>query len=420
MECGQIMNSSDKLISSLDCCVFKGLISRPRSLAIQINQNPDDNDNAEELRQQILTKLKNNAGQCITTIGDVLNLSPTALLHILDPCLTYVECNRFITRIHEECAVRPVTALDVMRRSNPVTNVPLFEGKLSTGLPSLDAQLRGGFPVCSITEIVGRAGAGKTHLSQQLCVLAATSGGGGAIYVDTENKMSVVRLKEIALERGNKRRRVGMEMAINPSNPAEQVLENVTVHSSLTTRELSDTLDRLDKEINQRNTEASEYKDTVNSSGTQSSKRAQRLPVRLLVIDSIAAPLRRDYSSSNSTIQRSMAILEIAQKLKRLADEFQLAVVVVNQVGSGNSSGAGDVQRNDTLDINEGDYTGSLGTVWQHCVSTRIALEHDVDPHRLDQEHNQIRKVLITKSLLCKNAQFNFELTHQGVHEVAS
>ena len=184
---------SNKSTSSLETSLFKGLIPRPRLLAMQTAGATKDEENyAEELRQQIITKLKKNAGQSITTLGEVIKLSPTALLRILDPCLTYVECILFIERIRDICAIQSVNALDVMRRKNYANSSS--NGKLSTGLPNLDNQLRGGFPVSSITEIVGRAGCGKTHLSQQLCVLAATSGDGGTIHIDTENKMSVVRL----------------------------------------------------------------------------------------------------------------------------------------------------------------------------------------------------------------------------------
>lgn len=415
------MSQHEQLVSSLDSSLFRGLISQPRYHIIRNNEgNPNDDDaHCEDLRRQIITKLKSNAAgsQPINTIGDVLKLSPTALLHILDPCLTYVECNRLITRIHEMCAVQPVSALDVMKRTNPTaTNASI--GKLATGLPTLDTQLRGGFSVSSITEIVGRAAVGKTHLSQQLVSEAAASGSGGSIYIDTENKMSVVRLKEIALERGNKRRRLESP-TVNERDPDEQVLENVTVHQSLTTRELLDTLDRLDTEIRQRNLEADECnRDIGGTAETQNSRRAKRLPVRLLVLDSIAAPLRRDFSSPNTAMDRASSIFEIACKLKQLADDFQLAVVVVNQVGGGNSSGESG-QRNDTLDMNDGEYTGSLGTVWQHCISTRVTLEHCGDPNRLEQGQNKIRRGIITKSLISKNAEFNFELTREGVREIS-
>jgi RAD51-like protein 1 len=292
---------------------------------------------------------------------------------------------------------------------------------VATGLPTLDKQLQGGFPVGAITEIVGRAGVGKTQLSQQLCVLAAISGRGGSIYIDTENKMSVLRLKEIANERNCGRKRGAREaFSANKTDPADQVLENVTVHSMLSTQELMYALERLEAEINQRNSEAE-------NSGSQNSRCVDRLPVKLIIIDSIAAPIRRDYdlmtsasakpSSETSSIQRATAIFQIARKLKQLADDHRLAVVAVNQVGAGGSSFGETGQRNDTLDMNEGEVTASLGTAWQYCISTRIALEHEEDPH-FNPKQIHTRKAVITKSLISKKAELNYEVTLQGVREV--
>lgn len=205
--------------------------------------------------------------------------------------------------------------------------------------------------------------------------------------------MSIKRMKEIASATANRKRRRIEEHAAQEKNTADLVLENVTVHKPFTTRELIDSLDQLDEEIKQRNSEGS-----------------QRLPVRLLIVDSIAAPLRRDYSSPKTTMQRASTIFEIACKLKKLADNFHLAVVAINQVGRG-VVGPENNQRNYTLDINDGEYTGSLGTVWQHCVSTRVVLEHDDDIWN-------VRRGAITKSIISKKAQFNFEMTQQGVREV--
>ncbi|KAL3782130.1 hypothetical protein HJC23_005392 [Cyclotella cryptica] len=426
------MSTNDRLLSSLPASLFQDLIAQPRLIAIRAKETSNGGeDDIEKLRQQILRKLKNV--DTIATVRDFLKLSPTTLLHILDPCLTYVECKRLINRIHQFCAIPSVTALKIMQQTNPGINAASFHGKLSTGLPTLDRQLHGGFPICSITEIVGRAGVGKTHLSQQLCVLAAISGQGGSIYIDTEKKMSVLRLKEIALERSNvlgvdgKRKRAAINSA-NERSPAEKVLENVTVHSLLSTRELLETLDQLEKEINHRNLEAEEPKHSGEIYGSLNNSCIQRLPVRLLIIDSIAAPIRRDYvmtsvpsnsPSPNAAIQRAATIFEIARKLKKLADDYHLAVVVVNQVGTGTSSrGGGSGQRNDTLDTTDGEFTGSLGTAWQYCISTRIALEHEGDAHRLHQVQNQTRKAVITKSLVSKKVDFKYELTMQGVREL--
>lgn len=416
--------AAHRLLSDLPLSIFENLLSTSRASIIQMT--------SDELRKQILSKLSSAEGNDkAETVRELLKISELALLRILDPLLTVVECRRFITRVHSVCAVQPLSALQVMRLTNK--NILLgdgenqreksprrFSGKISSGLPTIDNYLRGGFSTGSITEVVGRAGVGKTHLAQQLCVLAATRSGGGAIFIDTENKLSLSRMHEIAINRSRREKTsntMNSRGSVHPNDVAQHVLENVTVRSFLSTKELLETLDELVLEITQRNAEAE----------TQS-----RLPVRLLVIDSIAAPIRRDFDmmssssgSSSSAAQRAAALLQIGQKLNQLASDFNLAVVVINQVGvGGNSNQQGDYQRNDALDIRDGEFTASLGTVWQYCVSTKIILEHDEDPHKQSQQHHygnvSARTATIAKSLVSRRAKVEFQVTDEGLCEVSS
>ena len=405
-------SGNDRLISHLPLRVFVKLISGPRSTVSPIDP--------ASLRDRILSKLSSEAaaaadgGGGISTIRDILNIPPTALPRILDPCLTYAECNRLLSRIHRECAAEPLSASEVARRARSSSTGGV--GKVPTGLPTLDACLRGGIPVGSVAELVGRAGVGKTHLAQQLVVSAATAGG-GAIYVDAERRLSLPRLREIALERT---RASGPDPS-RAGDSAQRVLENVTIHRPLATSELLDVLDRLGEEIILRNSEARKEAETDDRDP------ARRLPVRLVVIDSIAAPVRRDFeigSSSYAAAHRASAIFQIARRLKRLAHDHRLAVVVVNQVGSGHDSSRRDYQRNRTLDIDDdGEFTASLGTAWQYCATTRVVLEHEDDPHRLQGgprgDGGSIRVATLTKSLVSKRTRLTFELTQQGLREVS-
>ena len=406
-------SSNDRLVSDLPLHIFDKLVSRPHSA---IFSNPID------LRQQILSKLQANAsddGSNITTVRELLKLSPPTMLRTLDPCLTYVECNRLLSRIYRECAAKPLSALEMMRRaqSSSIEKIP-------TGLSTLDQQLHGGLPVGSVVEIVGRAGVGKTHLSQQLCVLASQLGG-GAVFIDAEKKLNLMRLREIAFERFLQQQQHHLQQH-HANELADQVLENVTIHSLVSTQDLLDKLD-VGNEITCRNTDAAQYEQSGNAPNASTRR---RLPVRLIVIDSIAAPIRRDYdmmggSSSNTAALRASALFQIAKRLKQLAYDYQVAVVVINQVGSGGMfSNRNDLQRNNALDIRDGEFTASLGTAWQYCVSTRIVLEHEDDPHRLQQEQphgeggNCIRVATLAKSLVSKRFKVPFELTKRGLCEV--
>jgi RecA/RadA recombinase len=425
--------TKDKMISVLPLRIFENLVSYPRRFS-----NPTD-EKAATLRLEILSKLQaggasnGGGGQTISTLEELLQISPSTLLCILDPCLTYVECSRFISRIHDEYASRPQSAWELMCQDNASSpreeRLSIGVRKIPTGLATLDACLLGGIPTGSITELVGRAGVGKTHLAQQLAVSAAFVDG-GTVYIDAEMKLSLTRLREIAFERKYLSDR-GCDSVQQPRRlaHAQQVLENVTIHPLVTSSELLDVLDRLEDEIILRNSEAA----AAVGGETCNNDSVTRLPVRLVIIDSIAAPLRRDFdmvgnaSSSNIAARRATAIFRIAKRLKQLAHDYQLAVAVINQVGSGHLSNRIDDkaynQRNSNLDINDGEFSASLGTAWQYCVSTRIVLEHDNDPHRLQSDGQEgstmsICTAALVKSLVSRRTKLSYKLTKQGLCEV--
>ncbi|MGB9631349.1 MAG: ATPase domain-containing protein [Candidatus Methanodesulfokora sp.] len=80
------------------------------------------------------------------------------------------------------------TALDIMKSP---------ETRISTGVRSIDNILRGGIKAGSITEVYGRAGAGKSQFCFQMAVIAVDLG--KVIYIDTERGFSPSRLRDISL-----------------------------------------------------------------------------------------------------------------------------------------------------------------------------------------------------------------------------
>src|SRR5438477_11079618 len=62
------------------------------------------------------------------------------------------------------------------------TNPPTLE-RLPSGVPGLDAILRGGFLRGGIFIVQGSPGAGKTILGNQICFHHIATGGGRALYV---------------------------------------------------------------------------------------------------------------------------------------------------------------------------------------------------------------------------------------------
>lgn len=375
------------------------------------------------------------------------------------------EIDLFLQRVARTCAPKPETALALLHETEPLADLvseshqrtaggsPLSSFATSqqfattgehpfnrlrylpTGLVSLDDALRGGLRVGTITEIVGRAGAGKTQLAMQLCVMAARHCQ-GCIYIDTERKMSLPRLQEIAEKRaasGNKasnRSTADTSPATNPHfsyNQAEpfasasalthdssqlglsssasshipyrrpkEVLDNVTVLSPSTTSELLSALVEVEELILNRNDEAiddamaDEYPvETVNGSNDPPPSKA--FPVRLLILDSIAAPTKRGFGNE-SVAERAAGIFQCAQRLKQLAHQLGLAVLVINQVVLEQTTATGGspvpavrnrspTQHSESVTTmsmeNKVFVKAALGTSWHHCVATRIILEQN-------------------------------------------
>ena len=304
--------------------------------------------------------------ESVTTVGALLRLSPTSLLRALDPLLTYPECREFRRRTCLATAPGPVTALDLWRRRGREELVP-------TGLRRLDAHLRGGLRPGTLAEVVGRAGVGKTQLAlQAACRLAVAGGGEGArtVYVDAEGKSPLPRLQEMA------------------GSSSAAVLSRVSLHSPSDLMELRTLLSRLEDEI-------------LEHHGTAA-------PVGLLVIDSIAAPTRRH--EFGSAALRAAAILQIAQTVKRLADQFQLVALVINQVASASPSSAdpSNTQHQTTT-------KAALGTAWHHCVSTRVQLALTTD----DQGAVVARHAAVVKSnMVGPSHPLEFRVTTRGLVDI--
>jgi RecA/RadA recombinase len=316
-----------------------------------------------------------------------------------DPCFSpfasVAECQEFRRRVSERCAPAPNTALALLRATQETVGAHDDLSRiriryLPTGLLPLDDRLRGGIRVGTLTELVGKAGSGKTQFAMQTIVMAAAHRL-GAIYIDTEQKLSLQRLREIAVERypsnanasqqpeenlfsynDNGRDASNRENGVvdpsreelsqqrNYANP-ETVLQNLTVHTPSSMDQLRGVLGTLEEEIFLRNQDVE--KDSE-----------RHYPVRLVVLDSIAAPARRDFSAGSAP-QRAASVMHCAQTLKRLADQFHLAILIINQVGGSWNN----TNTNTTMEPSSVAPTrAALGTAWHHCVTTRIQLDcHD-------------------------------------------
>ena len=161
--------------------------------------------------------------------------------------------------------------------------------------------------------------------------------------VDTEQKVSLERLEHMSAEQH-----------------VEGVLESLTVRKPGSLEDLQACIQQLDAEL------------------------AARTDCRLVVIDSIAAPVRR---SDLPTAHSAALLMHVAQNLKRLAHEWNLAVILINQVGG--TEGA------------------ALGTSWHHCVTTRIQLELLDDGKR--------KATVVKSNEMQRGTTKEFRITNRGI-----
>lgn len=284
------------------------------------------------------------------------------------------------TRICSYCAPRPASARSLLQSH-------ASRSFFSTGLKSLDHCLKGGFRVGTVSELVGPAGVGKTQLAMQLCVMAAQHGF-GTVYLDTEKKLSLARIREIALGRSSSSSEptegffydgdaTPQQEEVHHKNP-NQVLSNITVQSPSSTKELLTVMQSIEEEVLLRNDEAI--------------SNPNKLPVQLLIVDSIAAPSRRE---KDAAPQRAALLVQIAQVLKRLADQLNLCVVTINQVGTNNFTSV----------------RAALGETWHHCLSTRVLMQG---------ADNMQRRITVVKSNVAGNTSTNYRIAVQGLVDEAT
>jgi DNA repair protein RadA len=171
--------------------------------------------------------------------------------------------------------------------------------RCSTGSSALDELLTGGIETQAVTEFYGEFGSGKSQVCFTLCAMAKqpiSEGGldGGVIYIDTEGTFRPERLDQIARARG-----------FDPMS----VLKNVALCKVYNSSHLELIIKDLGKYVNAFN-------------------------AKLVIIDSIISLHRAEYLGRGTLADRQQRLNAILHKLIRLAEMFNIAIVITNQVQS--------------------------------------------------------------------------------------
>jgi len=209
-------------------------------------------------------------------------------------------------------------------------------GRIKTGSAEFDALIGGGVETMSITECYGKFSSGKSQMGFQLCVNAqkpVEQGGlsGNTLFIDTESTFRPERIKQLAESAG--------------MDPV-QTLGNIYVAKAINSDHQMVLVDKMEEMIKEHN-------------------------IRLIVVDSMTAHFRADYVGRGALSDRQQKLNKHIHTLQRLADKFNIAVYITNQVM-------------DNPGIMFGDPTTPIGGhVLAHAATYRIYLRKGKEEKRI-------------------------------------
>ena len=235
--------------------------------------------------------------------------------------------------------------------------------RITTGSNKLDELLLGGIETQSITEFFGDFGSGKTQICHTLCVtcqLPLDQGGleGVTIYVDTEGTFRPERLVQIAESKGL---------------DADEILKNVVLCKVYNSNHLELVVRGLSRFIEKYN-------------------------AKLLIVDSIISLHRAEFIGRGTLANRQQRLNKLVHRLLRLAEIYNIAVVVTNQVQSKPDTFFGDPTR------------PAGGNVIAHACTYRIYLKKS-GPQRI---------ATIVDSPCHPYSDTRFQVTENGVEDISS
>ncbi len=167
--------------------------------------------------------------------------------------------------------------------------------KIGTGCSDFDGMLEGGFESGVITEVYGQFGSGKTQLAHLLVVRALIENKDNkAIFLDTENTFRPDRIKDFAEANGldfdDAMNRIYVSRAYNSD------------HQILLVEEIEKMLQKNGENY------------------------------RILVIDSLTSHFRSEFVGRGTLAERQQKLNKHMHQLLKIADLYNLVVLVTNQV----------------------------------------------------------------------------------------
>ena len=234
--------------------------------------------------------------------ADISKLKSAGLCTVLGVLMTTRKDLVSIKGLSDGKIEKIIEAAQKIESSNFITGVELREKRqmvyrISTGSAALDTLLGGGIESMAITEAFGEFRCGKTQIALTLCVIAQlprnVGGGMGKVaYIDSEGTFRPERVSQIA-ERFN----------LAP----DAVLQNIVYARAYTVEHQFHLLTLIAAKMIEE-------------------------PFSLLIIDSIMALYRVDYSGRGELSERQQHLGKMMSRIMKIAEQFNVAVYITNQV----------------------------------------------------------------------------------------
>ncbi|ASJ01618.1 DNA repair and recombination protein RadA [Thermococcus gorgonarius] len=252
----------------------------------------------------------------ITTLEDLPGVGPATAEKLREAGYDTIEAIAVASplELKEIAGISEGAALKIIQAAREAANIGTFMradeylkrrttiGKISTGSKALDKLLGGGIETQAITEVFGEFGSGKTQLAHTLAVMVQKPPeegglGGSVIWIDTENTFRPERIRQIAENRG-----------LDP----DEALKNIYVARAFNSNHQMLLVEKAEEIIKE--------------------KAETDRPVKLLVVDSLMAHFRSEYVGRGTLAERQQKLAKHLADLHRLADLYDIAVFVTNQV----------------------------------------------------------------------------------------
>ncbi|MBE5728207.1 DNA repair and recombination protein RadA [Candidatus Parvarchaeota archaeon] len=304
----------------------------------------------EGVGSAIASKLK-NAGYV-----DIISLATANPLTVAEVCeIGETTARKIIAEAREEAKMNFMSGLEFEDKRKQVQ-------RITTGSKALDILLGGGVETQAITEFYGEYGSGKSQVAFQLSInaqLPPEKGGlgGHVIWIDTEGTFRPSRVEQLAIAQN-----------LDPKT----VLENIKIGRAYSSDHQILLVDKIP--------------DIINADPK----------VKLVIVDSMMALFRAEYVGRGTLADRQQKVNVIMHNLQRLADRFNLAVYVTNQV----------MARPDVL---FGDPTVAVGGhIIGHVATYRVYLR---------KGKKGVRVARLVDSPNLPEGEATFEVTSEGVKD---